>query len=163
VATRFGIESSVRFHGLVSRESLDARMSSCDVLALPAVVDAKGDTEGLGVVLIEALLHGKPVIASGIGGIVDIVQDGDTGLLVPPNDPAALAQGLERLMSDSAWASSMAMRGQGFVRARFSWDGIIERLKRVYEEAAGAGAEVIATARAEVVALVPAPCTRSSQ
>jgi glycosyltransferase involved in cell wall biosynthesis len=140
-ATRLGIRASVRFHGLVSSQSLDSRMAVCDVLALPAVVDAKGDTEGLGVVLIEALLHGKPVIASGIGGIVDIVQDGDTGLLVPPNDPAALAQGLERLMSDSAWASSMAMRGQGFVRARFSWDGIIERLKHLYEEAAGAGAD----------------------
>ena len=85
-AATLGVADRVRFDGSVSTEELVRRFRECDVFVLPAVVDAKGDTEGLGVVLIEALSYGKPVIASAAGGIVDIVRDGETGLLVPPGD-----------------------------------------------------------------------------
>ena len=61
------------------------------MFTLPAIIDSKGDTEGLGVVLIEAMELGLPIVASNVGGIPDVVIDGESGILVPEKDPQALA------------------------------------------------------------------------
>jgi glycosyltransferase involved in cell wall biosynthesis len=82
-AQRLGLGARAVFHGFVSKDELQARLAACDAFVLPAVVDAKGDTEGLGVVLIEAMSYARPAIASAAGGIVDIVRDGRNGFLVP--------------------------------------------------------------------------------
>jgi glycosyltransferase involved in cell wall biosynthesis len=131
-AERLGLGSRVVFHGFVSKEELQARMEGCDCFVLPAVVDAKGDTEGLGVVLLEAMSYGKPTIASAAGGIVDIVRDGRNGYLVPPGDAPALAGAITRMMDDPAKAREMGVHGRDDVRADFSWDVIVGRLAEVY-------------------------------
>lgn len=131
-AAELGVGGRVRFHGFVSREALEARMAACDCFVLPAVVDAKGDTEGLGVVLLEAMAYGRPTIASAAGGIVDIVRDGRNGFLVPPGDAAALADAVRRMMDDPAAAREMGAAGREDVRAGFSWEVIVERLAAVY-------------------------------
>jgi glycosyltransferase involved in cell wall biosynthesis len=99
------------------------------------VVDSKGDTEGLGVVLLEALRAGVPVVASGAGGIPDIVRDGETGWLVPPGDVDELA----RAISEVALAPEEAARrvdcGQKHSERHFSLDGIVGSLARCYEGA----------------------------
>ena len=128
-----GLGAAVAFHGFVPREELEMRMAGCDAFVLPAVVDAKGDTEGLGVVLLEAMGYGKPVVASAAGGIVDIVRDGRNGVLVPPGDAAALAGAVRRLMGDAAAARAMGEAGRADVRAGFSWEVIVGRLVEVYE------------------------------
>lgn len=132
-AERLGLGPRVVFHGFVTREELQARMEACDCFALPAVVDAKGDTEGLGVVLLEAMSYGKPTIASAAGGIVDIVRDGRNGFLVPPGDAPALANAITRMMDDPGKAREMGIHGRDDVRADFSWDVIVGRLAEVYE------------------------------
>ena len=132
-AERLGLGGRAVFHGFVTREQLQARMASCDCFVLPAVVDAKGDTEGLGVVLLEAMSYGKPTIASAAGGIVDIVRDGRNGFLVPPGDPAALVGAVARMMDDPAAARQMGLHGRDDVRTGFSWDVIADRLVQVYE------------------------------
>src|SRR2546426_510520 len=86
--------------------------AAASVLVLPAIVDARGDTEGLGVVLLEAMSYGVPVIGSDLGGITDIVTDGETGLLVPPQDSAALAAALERLATDRGLARRLGEAGR---------------------------------------------------
>jgi glycosyltransferase involved in cell wall biosynthesis len=131
-AERLGLADRVVFHGFVSREELEARMEACDCFVLPAVVDAKGDTEGLGVVLLEAMSYGKPTIASAAGGITDIVRDGRNGFLVPPGVAAALAGAVARMMDDPARAREMGVHGRDDVRAGFSWDVIVGRLAEVY-------------------------------
>jgi glycosyltransferase involved in cell wall biosynthesis len=131
-ARELGLGAGVFFHGFVPREALELRMAACDAFVLPAVVDAKGDTEGLGVVLLEAMSYGKPVVASAAGGIVDIVRDGRNGWLVPPGDVAALAGAIARLMRDPAAAAEMGARGREDVREGFSWEVIVERLVGVY-------------------------------
>jgi glycosyltransferase involved in cell wall biosynthesis len=133
-AAVLGLGTSVRFAGLVSDADLAHHYSSCDVFVLPAVVDSKGDTEGLGVVLIEALAYGKPVIASGVGGIPDIVQHGRTGLLVPPGDSAALAEAVATYMDDPATAERLADAGRRHVQRTFSWHGITQALSRLYQQ-----------------------------
>ena len=65
-------------------------------------------SEGLGRVVIEALCRGRPVVATRVGGIVDLVRDGENGLLVPPQDPQALAEALRRVLSDAAVAERLA-------------------------------------------------------
>ncbi|MDR2578003.1 MAG: glycosyltransferase, partial [Chitinispirillales bacterium] len=77
----------VTFLGKLSKEELEKEYETAGCFILPAIVDSKGDTEGLGVVLIEAAEYGLPIIASGVGGIVDVIRDGETGLLVNEKSP----------------------------------------------------------------------------
>jgi glycosyltransferase involved in cell wall biosynthesis len=135
-ARRLGLGGRAVFHGFVATEELQRRLSTCDAFVLPAVVDAKGDTEGLGVVLIEAMSYARPVIASAAGGIVDIVQDGRNGLLVPPGDAAALAAAIGGMMEDPARARALGLQGRDDAAARFSWDAIADRLAEIYHRVA---------------------------
>ncbi|HEX8318056.1 glycosyltransferase family 4 protein [Longimicrobium sp.] len=136
-AVRLGLGERAIFHGFVSQDELKARIAACDCFVLPAVVDAKGDTEGLGVVLLEAMSYGKPTIASAAGGIVDIVRDGRNGFLVPPGDAGPLANAITRMMDDPAAARAMGLHGREDVEAGFSWDVIVGRLAEVYRRVAG--------------------------
>lgn len=131
-ARRNGVADAVVFEGFVSRERLARALGACDAFVLPAIVDTKGDTEGLGVVLIEALQHGKPVIASDAGGIPDVIRDGETGLLVPPADAPALAAAIARLAADAELRNRLGTRGRQHVEAEFGWPAIIERLVGLY-------------------------------
>lgn len=134
-----GLADAVRFRGFVSAEELAGRFADADAFVLPAVEDAKGDVEGLGVVLIEAQMHGLPVIASESGGIVDIVEHERTGLLVPPGDAPRLAGAIERLASDGPLRARLSAAGREHAATTFSWDAIIERLIAVYRAVAPAG------------------------
>lgn len=137
-AEELGLRDLVHFTGFVSDEELGSELDRCDALVLPAVEDAKGDVEGLGVVLIEALLHGKPVIASRSGGIPDIVKDGLTGLLVAPGDPEELAAAITRLRDDPSLAAQLAARGREFVGEEFSWVRVVGQLTSLYSDVAAA-------------------------
>ena len=131
-----GLADRVKFAGQVSSEELRKFYAACDCFVLPAIVDSKGDTEGLGVVLIEALSYHKPVVASGVGGIVDVIRHEETGLLVPEKDPEALAQAITRVLTDTELATKLAGRGYEHVSRYFDWDRIIERWVELYKEIA---------------------------
>ena len=135
LARSLGLSSSVSFDGVVDSERIAQLFAECDALVLPAIVTETGDTEGLGVVLIEAMGYGKPVIASSAGGIVDIVADEDTGLLVPPGDADALAQAIRRAMDNPEELAAIAKRGTVFAEKRFGWGAIVSDLKGVYQTA----------------------------
>jgi glycosyltransferase involved in cell wall biosynthesis len=132
-----GLHDRVVLRGRVSTADLRAAYAAADVLVLPSVLDSRSDTEGLGVVLLEAMSYGVPVIASRIGGIPDIVGDGETGLLVPPGDPGALAAALERLAVDPGLRQRLGSAGREHVRAHFSWDSIVARWEECYAAALG--------------------------
>ena len=135
LAAELGLSGKVTFDGVVTPERIDELFRQCDALVLPAIITETGDTEGLGVVLIEAMGYGKPVIASDAGGIVDIVKDGDTGLLVPAGDPPALAAAITRAMDDPAAMQTLAKRGATFADQAFGWPAIVGQLMTVYETA----------------------------
>jgi glycosyltransferase involved in cell wall biosynthesis len=137
-----GVAGAIRFHGFVTDAELRERYVESDAFVLPAVVDAKGDTEGLGVVLLEALAHGRPVIASDAGGIRDIVLHERTGLLVPPGDTASLARAILRYVNEPLLAGSLAEAGREHLASGFSWDGIVERLRELYGRLAHQGIRV---------------------
>lgn len=87
----------------------------------------------MGVVLLEALSFGLPLIASNVGGIPDIVEDGKTGILVPEKDPMAIADAIEKLLSNWEDAKLMVLRGQEMIRERFSPEKIADKLVRIYD------------------------------
>ena len=126
----------VTIRGRVSEAELKDAYAASDVLVLPSILDARGDTEGLGVVLLEAMSYGVPVIGSNLGGITDIVRDGETGLLVPPGDPAALATNLERLVRDKALAVRLGEAGRTHVATAFGWPAIMAQWEECYAAAA---------------------------
>ncbi|CAN5376622.1 hypothetical protein BH23GEM4_BH23GEM4_15140 [soil metagenome] len=133
-AERLDLTKRVLFEGYVRQDDLERHFAACDALVLPAVIDAKGDTEGLGVVLLEAMSYGKPVVASRAGGIVDIVRDGRNGLLVRPGDATALAAAIAALRDDPERAAALGAQGRQDVEREFSWEAIVDRLTAVYEE-----------------------------
>ncbi len=129
-----GLGAVVRFHGRVSAEELPRFYENCDIFVLPAVIDSKGDTEGLGVVLIEAMTYKKPVIASAVGGITDLVIDGQTGLAVPPGDGDALVRAIVQLIEKPELAQRLSQQGYEHILANYSWGVIIDRLITLYQE-----------------------------
>lgn len=123
----------VVFPGKLSAQDLEKEYREASCFVLPAVVDSKGDTEGLGVVLIEAAELGLPLVASNVGGIPDVVVDGESGLLVPQRDIAALAGAFERLAADPSLAHRLVQGAQARIRARFSWSQIVAHQMELYE------------------------------
>ena len=102
----------VTFRGWVTPEQLDAAYAEASVFVLPAVIDARGDTEGLGMVLLEAMTYRVPVISTPLGGVTDIVQHDTTGLLVPPNDVSALTAAITLLATNPAIAERLGTAGR---------------------------------------------------
>jgi glycosyltransferase involved in cell wall biosynthesis len=140
VAHQEGVAERVEFWGRVSHDALQRAYRRANVFVLPAIVDARGDTEGLGVVLLEAMSYRIPVIASDVGGITDIVDDGRTGLLVPPGDVPSLAKAIQLVMKDQTRAAELAGAGYTRMREHFSWDAISARWDAVYSSAASRAA-----------------------
>jgi len=126
-ARRIGAGDRVRFLGFFSHDRLPAAMAHADVLVLPSVY------EELGTVLLEAMYAGLPIVASKTGGIPDVVEDGVSGLLVPPGDPEALARAIDRVLADrglASWLSEEAReRGKDY-----DWEVLAERVLRAYED-----------------------------
>jgi glycosyltransferase involved in cell wall biosynthesis len=132
-ATERGVTDRVEFRGWVTPGELDAAYSSATVFALPAVVDKRGDTEGLGMVLLEAMSYYVPVVTTALGGITDIVDNEKTGLIVPPNDSDALAVALRRLIDDRALAAKLGSAGEKMIELKFSWPRIIDQFSGLYD------------------------------
>ncbi|MFN2571897.1 MAG: glycosyltransferase family 4 protein [Gemmatimonadales bacterium] len=122
----------VDFRNKVPDSALHEAFVTSDLLVLPSIIDARGDTEGLGVALLDAMSYGIPTIASRVGGIPDIIEDGVSGVLVPPADPQALADAIERLARDPALAKRLAEAGRERLRTHFSWDVITAKWDAVY-------------------------------
>jgi glycosyltransferase involved in cell wall biosynthesis len=102
--------------------------SHCAVFACPSVY------EPFGIINLEAMACERPVVASAVGGIPEVVVPGWTGLLVPPADPRALAEALTRVLRDRALARGMGRAGRRRAEDHFSWTSIAARTRRMYEE-----------------------------
>jgi starch synthase len=115
--------------GFVPREELER------LLARAAVVACPSRREGFGVVCAEAMAYGKPVVASRVGGLLDLVAHGETGLLVPPGDPRGLRGALERLLDDTELRHRLGTAGRERVARLCSWELVTQALVGVYQDA----------------------------
>jgi phosphatidylinositol alpha-1,6-mannosyltransferase len=120
IADSVGVSTSVRFAGEVERARLMALYSACDVFLLPTRTMPDGDTEGFGVVFLEANLFGKAVVAGRTGGTTDAVVDGETGLLVDGASTSAIADAVQRLLDDPALSARLGHQGRIRAQREFS-------------------------------------------
>jgi glycosyltransferase involved in cell wall biosynthesis len=131
-----GLGGSVTFTGF--RADVPRVLAALDVLVLPSLY------EGMPLTAIEASAMGLPVVATAVDGTPEVVRDGETGRLVPPARPAALADALRALLADPARARAMGRAGRAHVLARFDLDTQVEATARVYRRVAGAPERVAA-------------------
>lgn len=136
----------IRLLGTQTQEQVSRALAGCDLFVLPSIldrkglgesgqVDADGYMEGIPVSLMEALASRVPVVASRISGIPELVQDGETGLLVPPANAAALADAIEAALSDPERAIRMARAGEERVRSQFELGACVAQLRSQLERA----------------------------
>ncbi len=119
---RLKLNGSVAFYGKATEDNLIRLYRTSDVFILPAIVDPDGNTEGLGVVLLEAMAMQKPVVASKVGGIPEAVVHGQTGVLVEPGKPEELAQAITYLLRNEQTSAKMGEEGRQRVKRIFDWD-----------------------------------------
>ncbi|MEH3048567.1 glycosyltransferase family 4 protein [Sphingomonas adhaesiva] len=118
-ATALGLSDRVRFHGAQPFETVADAYARASVCVAPSVIGPDGRQEGIPNVMIEALAYQRPAITTAISGIPELIRDGDTGLLIAPGDPLALAAALRRIHRDPAAALAMARRGRAHVEEEF--------------------------------------------
>jgi glycosyltransferase involved in cell wall biosynthesis len=134
LAATLALQEHVIFIDEVPQEELVAFYSMADIFVLPSIVNENGETEGLGVVLLEAMACGLPVIASNVGGIPDIIRDGETGLLVRQKDARSLSDQIIRLLSDDNLRKEVLINGQNLIKAEFSWEIVTDKFIEIYRE-----------------------------
>lgn len=128
-ASSLGLDGRVRFLGF--RSDVPELMAAMDAVAHTSIV-----AEPFGRVVVEAMMCGRPVVATRGGGVTEIIRDGETGLLVPPREPSALAAALGRVLSDPALAERLAQKGREDVSQRFSLEETCRSVSALLEEAA---------------------------
>jgi D-inositol-3-phosphate glycosyltransferase len=115
--------------GFVPHDELERMYARAAVVACPS------RREGFGVACLEAMAYGRPVVATSVGGLRDLVVDGETGIIVPPRDPSALRAALERLLADPALRRAYGAAGRIRARERFSWAATTEATLTAYADA----------------------------
>jgi glycosyltransferase involved in cell wall biosynthesis len=135
-AATAGWRARVHLPGAVLRDTLPDLYRAADLFVLPAVHDERGNVDGLPNVILEAMASGLPVVASGISGIPLAVEDGESGLLVPERDAAALEAAVLRLLGGGgearAAARRMGERGRRKAEAELTWEAVAARHREAY-------------------------------
>lgn len=129
LVVNLNLSTSVIFTGYIKNLDLPKYYASSDVFVLPSIKTAGGDTEGLGVVLLEAMACGLPVIGSNLGGITDIIENGKNGFLVEDKNPEDIADKIIKLLSNERLRQRFSEEGLKIVNEVFSWDVVTEKFK----------------------------------
>ena len=132
LAKELHIKDSVVFIGQIPHSQMAKYYSLADVFVLPSITNKMGETEGFGVVLLEAMACGLAVIGSDTGGIPDIIKDGETGLLFHQKDSPDLANQIIRLLTDEDLRKKMVANARNLIETQFSWEIVAERFMEVY-------------------------------
>ena len=128
LAQRLGIVDHCRFLGQRPHDEIPLWISAADCIVLPSL------SEGFPTILAEAMLCGVPIIATPVGGIPEVIRDGETGLLVPCRTPAALSQALRTLLSNPQFASEMAAHAQELAKTSLTWASNATRMLGLFQE-----------------------------
>ena len=134
VAAALGVRQQVTFRGQVPRDAMPGIFLDADAVVCTPWY------EPFGIVPLEAMACGVPVVAAAVGGLTDTVVDQVTGLLVPPRDPAATAAALARLLGNPGLGRTLGRAGRQRARARYSWDRVAAETENAYKQTLAASA-----------------------
>jgi glycosyltransferase involved in cell wall biosynthesis len=131
------LDDRICFVDRIANSELPLYYASSDVFVLPSIETKSGDTEGLGVVLLEAMASGTPVIGSDIGGITDIIIHGKNGFLTEPKNPKDIADKIINILSNEQQRKSFSEEGLISVNEKFSWDIVNRKFLKAYRRLNG--------------------------
>lgn len=123
-----GVDGIIEFRGSVPQEQIPPYYDAADVVLVPSIKEA------LGIVNLEAMSMMRPVVASKVGGIPEIVKNNETGLLVPPSDPSSLAEAVLKLHGDPELGVRLGRNGRRCVEERFTWERIAGEFEGAYQD-----------------------------
>ncbi|MBW4488293.1 MAG: glycosyltransferase family 1 protein [Trichocoleus desertorum ATA4-8-CV12] len=128
IVNELGLSEITTFPGRLGDETLPTYYAAADVCVVPS------HYEPFGLVAIEAMASGTPVIASDVGGLQFTVVPEETGLLAPPQDDAAFAEAIDRILSDATWRNQLGVAARHRVETYFSWEGVASQLSELYQK-----------------------------
>ncbi len=134
-AAQLGIGDRVRFPGGVQHDELNAYYTAADIFTMPSVTDPVGNVDGLPNVVMEAMASATAIVGSRIGGIPEVVLDGETGLLAPEKDAAALTAAFERLLESAQERKTLGANARAKVLAELTWTHVAARYRQAYVDA----------------------------
>jgi glycosyltransferase involved in cell wall biosynthesis len=135
-----GLRERVHLLGPRDQHEVRARMARANVFVQPSVIARDGQMEGIPVALMEAMASGVPVVASALSGIPELVRHGETGLLVPPGQPAALRDALLACLTDSDGTAVRARRARTLIESEYDLRQNVKQLAALFERALGSSA-----------------------
>ena len=121
-------KDKVKFLGFVSNEELSNYYRACDIFVVPSVY------ESFGLIYVEAMMHGKPVIGCKAGGIPEVVNNGKTGILIEPYNVNQLVDGLLRLLNDPQMRQDMGQNARRLCEEKFSFDRMASNTEHLYQK-----------------------------
>jgi glycosyltransferase involved in cell wall biosynthesis len=156
-AAALGIADRIDWRGAQAQTAVLTALRAADLFVLPSRIAEDGDRDGLPNVLMEAQSQALACLSTAVSGVPELIEDGVTGALVPPDDPAALAEALARLIGDPALRARLAAAGQDHLRAHFGQDAGLDRLAAMFGAQPTGNSPATATGRR-----TPAPATADS-
>jgi glycosyltransferase involved in cell wall biosynthesis len=134
-AKQLGLADYVVCPGRIPWNRVPDFLAVADIFVLPSVRDEHGNLDGLPTVLLEAMSCGVPVIASGIGGVRLVIEDGQNGLLVPPGDVPALTGAIESLLQNPLHRQSLGLAARRTIETRLNWQSVADQIAGYLKEA----------------------------
>lgn len=129
-ATDYGLDDIVEFVGMIPKEEMYDFIQQHHIMVMPSTMAS----ESFGVAVLEASACGRPVVASWIGGVPEVVRREETGILVPPRDVESLADAIVRVARDAAGRERMGHNGRAFVKEHYSWERSLDMMAQLYEQ-----------------------------
>jgi glycosyltransferase involved in cell wall biosynthesis len=119
LSRQLGLRRRVSFPGFIPHDRVSSWFCGADIFVMPSIIASSSDRDGIPNVILEALLHRLPTVATDVAGIGEVIRNGETGLLVPQKNPEALAEAILKMIRDRPGALEMAARGQTLVKEQF--------------------------------------------
>ena len=127
-------KNNIKFLGSVPHDNIPAYLSASDIFIGPSIVAKNQDTEGFGMVFIEAMACGLPIVATAVGGISDIIKDNKNGFIVKEKNEGAIASAIIKLLHDESLRERLGQAGRITVEEKFTWESITSKYYEAYLE-----------------------------